>query len=241
MRGSRGPRRIRCARRSGRADLSELGGANLGGEGAGGSGGRCSTRRRARVDRPQRPELPPAARRTRSSSGSSSAPRPTAGPSRCSRRPGSPTTSTATSPGGSGRPRDSGEILDPVADRLYILAVVIGLAIRDIVPWWFAIVLPLRDVLLWGLVPILRTRGYSALPVHFLGQGGHLQPALRVPAVAPRRRHGQHGHAREGVRLGVRRVGDRPVLVGRGPLRLPGLQAGEDDGAAGDRPWLRHP
>jgi cardiolipin synthase len=63
-----------------------------------------------------------------------------------------------------------GEVLDPVADRLYILAVVIGLAIRDIVPWWFAIILPLRDVLLWGLVPILRTRGYSALPVHFLGK-----------------------------------------------------------------------
>jgi cardiolipin synthase len=63
-----------------------------------------------------------------------------------------------------------GQVLDPVADRLYILAVVIGLALRDIVPWWFAIVLPLRDLLLWGLVPILRTRGYSALPVHFLGK-----------------------------------------------------------------------
>jgi len=63
-----------------------------------------------------------------------------------------------------------GQILDPVADRLYILAVVIGLALRDIVPWWFAIILPLRDALLWGLVPILRTRGYSALPVHFLGK-----------------------------------------------------------------------
>jgi cardiolipin synthase len=63
-----------------------------------------------------------------------------------------------------------GQILDPVADRLYILAVVIGLALRDIVPWWFAILLPLRDLLLWGLVPILRTRGYSALPVHFLGK-----------------------------------------------------------------------
>ncbi len=63
-----------------------------------------------------------------------------------------------------------GQILDPVADRLYILAVVIGLALRDIVPWWFAIILPMRDVLLWGLVPILRTRGYSALPVHFLGK-----------------------------------------------------------------------
>ena len=63
-----------------------------------------------------------------------------------------------------------GEVLDPVADRLYILAVVIGLALRDVVPWWFAVILPLRDLLLWGLVPILRTRGYSALPVHFLGK-----------------------------------------------------------------------
>jgi cardiolipin synthase len=63
-----------------------------------------------------------------------------------------------------------GEILDPVADRLYILAVVVGLALRDIIPWWLALLLPLRDLLLWGLVPFLRTRGYSALPVHFLGK-----------------------------------------------------------------------
>jgi len=63
-----------------------------------------------------------------------------------------------------------GQILDPVADRLYILAVVVGLALRDIIPWWMAISLPLRDALMWGLVPLLRTRGYSALPVHFLGK-----------------------------------------------------------------------
>ena len=63
-----------------------------------------------------------------------------------------------------------GQILDPVADRMYILAVVIGLAIRDIIPWWLAIILPLRDVFLFALVPFLRTRGYSALPVHFLGK-----------------------------------------------------------------------
>lgn len=63
-----------------------------------------------------------------------------------------------------------GQILDPVADRLYILAVVVGLALREIVPWWVAVSLPLRDLLLWGLVPLLRTRGYSALPVHFLGK-----------------------------------------------------------------------
>ena len=63
-----------------------------------------------------------------------------------------------------------GTILDPVADRLYILATVVGLAWRDIIPWWLAVLLPARDLLLWGLVPFLRTRGYSALPVHFLGK-----------------------------------------------------------------------
>lgn len=63
-----------------------------------------------------------------------------------------------------------GAVLDPVADRLYILAVVIGLAIRDVIPWWLAVMLPLRDVFLFSLVPFLRTRGYSALPVHFLGK-----------------------------------------------------------------------
>ena len=63
-----------------------------------------------------------------------------------------------------------GAILDPVADRLYILSTVIGLAVRDVIPWWLAILLPARDLFLWGLVPFLRTRGYSALPVHFLGK-----------------------------------------------------------------------
>jgi len=63
-----------------------------------------------------------------------------------------------------------GEVLDPAADRLYIMAVVVGLALRGIVPWWVALLLPLRDAMLWGLVPFLRKRGYSALPVHFLGK-----------------------------------------------------------------------
>ena len=63
-----------------------------------------------------------------------------------------------------------GAILDPVADRLYILSTVVGLAARGIIPWWLAALLPARDAFLWCLVPFLRTRGYSSLPVHFLGK-----------------------------------------------------------------------
>ena len=63
-----------------------------------------------------------------------------------------------------------GQILDPIADRLYILAVVVGLALRDIIPWWLAIALPLRDLLLTLTLPALHRRGFNALPVHFLGK-----------------------------------------------------------------------
>jgi cardiolipin synthase (CMP-forming) len=63
-----------------------------------------------------------------------------------------------------------GQMLDPIADRLYILAVLIGLALREIVPWWLVVIIVGRDVFVVVLVPILKTRGYSSLPVHFLGK-----------------------------------------------------------------------
>ena len=63
-----------------------------------------------------------------------------------------------------------GQMLDPVADRLYILAIVVALAIRGLVPWWLIVVLLMRDVVLLLMVPLLRTRGFTSLPVHFIGK-----------------------------------------------------------------------
>jgi cardiolipin synthase (CMP-forming) len=63
-----------------------------------------------------------------------------------------------------------GQLLDPAADRLYIVATLIGLGIRDIVPWWLVALLLLRDVMLLGTGPTLRRLGLTALPVHFLGK-----------------------------------------------------------------------
>jgi len=63
-----------------------------------------------------------------------------------------------------------GVLLDPAADRLYILATVIGLIIRGIVPLWFGVLLAGRDVLLAFSLPVLHRRGYGPLPVHFLGK-----------------------------------------------------------------------
>lgn len=63
-----------------------------------------------------------------------------------------------------------GQMLDPIADRLYILAIVVALAIRGLVPWWLLVVLALRDLLLAAMVPLLKRRGYTSLPVHFIGK-----------------------------------------------------------------------
>lgn len=63
-----------------------------------------------------------------------------------------------------------GQVLDPAADRLYILATLLGLALRGIIPWWLVPLLVSRDVLLGLLLPVLRRHGYGPLPVHFLGK-----------------------------------------------------------------------
>lgn len=67
-----------------------------------------------------------------------------------------------------------GELLDPLVDRLYILATLAVLSARDIVPWELAVAIVGRDVLLAGLLPALRRRGYGPLPVHVLGKAATL-------------------------------------------------------------------
>jgi CDP-diacylglycerol--glycerol-3-phosphate 3-phosphatidyltransferase len=63
-----------------------------------------------------------------------------------------------------------GELLDPAADRLYILATLLALVARDGLPLWWALALIGRDVFLAFTIPVLRRHGYGPLPVHFLGK-----------------------------------------------------------------------
>ena len=65
-----------------------------------------------------------------------------------------------------------GALLDPLADRLYIAATVLGLALRSIIPWWLVVLLAAREVMLLGLVPLLRRQGRLALPVTYVGKAG---------------------------------------------------------------------
>lgn len=64
-----------------------------------------------------------------------------------------------------------GAILDPAVDRLYTLAALVALGLRDIVPWWVVIVLVARDLVLAACLLVLRARGYGPFPVTYLGKG----------------------------------------------------------------------
>ena len=63
-----------------------------------------------------------------------------------------------------------GQLLDPLADRLYIAATLLGLALRQIIPWWLVVVILARDLVLAVVLVLLKRRGVTGLPVHFLGK-----------------------------------------------------------------------
>ncbi|WP_349898233.1 CDP-alcohol phosphatidyltransferase family protein [Parafrigoribacterium soli] len=63
-----------------------------------------------------------------------------------------------------------GQLLDPAADRLFIFATLLGLAIRGIIPWWLVVIIVGRDVMLLALGVVMANFGYGPLPVHHLGK-----------------------------------------------------------------------
>lgn len=75
-----------------------------------------------------------------------------------------------------------GQLLDPAADRLYILATLLGLVLRDGIPLWWAAVIVGRDVLLGvTTLPYLHRHGYGPLPVHFLGKAATFNLLFAFP------------------------------------------------------------
>jgi cardiolipin synthase len=64
-----------------------------------------------------------------------------------------------------------GKMLDPAADRLYILATIIGLAVRSIIPWWLLGLLVGRELIVGiALLALRRLTKYGSLQVAFVGK-----------------------------------------------------------------------
>jgi cardiolipin synthase len=67
-----------------------------------------------------------------------------------------------------------GALLDPAADRLYIVCTLVALAIRDVVPVWVVALLLGRELVLGVMLLVLRRYGYPPLQVHYLGKAATL-------------------------------------------------------------------
>jgi cardiolipin synthase len=74
-----------------------------------------------------------------------------------------------------------GQLLDPIADRLYIIAALIAFGIRGIVPWWLLGLLLARDVVMSIVMLLLKRHGIIGLPVHFLGKAATFFLLLAFP------------------------------------------------------------
>jgi len=68
-----------------------------------------------------------------------------------------------------------GQVLDPAADRLYIAATIVALAVRGIIPWWLVAVLALRELTVGAALAVLRRRaGFGTLQVSLVGKAATL-------------------------------------------------------------------
>jgi cardiolipin synthase len=74
-----------------------------------------------------------------------------------------------------------GELLDPAADRLYIVSTIIALALRAIIGWWLVAVLAVRELVLGVVLLALRRRGYGPLRVSFVGKAATLSLLYAFP------------------------------------------------------------
>lgn len=63
-----------------------------------------------------------------------------------------------------------GALLDPAADRIYILATLIILFVRDSISLWVLLILISRDVLLGMLTLFMKIRRLNLLEITFLGK-----------------------------------------------------------------------
>jgi cardiolipin synthase len=76
-----------------------------------------------------------------------------------------------------------GELLDPLADRLYVVAALAALYIRDLLPIWVVVLLILRDVLMSMLLLYLKRLGITGVPVHFVGKAATMNLLYALPLV----------------------------------------------------------
>ncbi|WP_245961680.1 CDP-alcohol phosphatidyltransferase family protein [Quadrisphaera granulorum] len=76
-----------------------------------------------------------------------------------------------------------GQVLDPAADRLFIFAALLGMALRELVPWWLVVVIVARDLGIVALGLLLARLGRGPLPVSDLGKAATFALLYAFPLI----------------------------------------------------------
>jgi cardiolipin synthase (CMP-forming) len=63
-----------------------------------------------------------------------------------------------------------GKLLDPLADRVFIVALAVALVAREVLPLWLAIAVIARDVVILSAFPFVDRSGIQRIPVNFTGK-----------------------------------------------------------------------
>jgi len=74
-----------------------------------------------------------------------------------------------------------GQVLDPIVDRLVILTTLVVLVVSGALPWPWAALVAVREVLLFTLLTSLRIRGFGSLPVNYIGKIGTFCLVFSMP------------------------------------------------------------
>ena len=111
----------------------------------------------------------------------------------------------------------------------------IAFGLRGIVPWWIIAILLVRDVVLAAEMPLLRTRGITALPVIYVGKAATFALMSAFPLILLGQLRCAVEPCRLGLRLGVFDLGPLHVPVVLRGVRGPG-GAGPAPHATGETP-----
>lgn len=63
-----------------------------------------------------------------------------------------------------------GKLLDPLADRIFIVALAVAVVARGSLPWLLAVAIIVRDLLLLSAFPFVDRRAVQRIPVTFAGK-----------------------------------------------------------------------
>ena len=69
-----------------------------------------------------------------------------------------------------GQESELGRLLDPLADRIFIVALALALVAVGALPWWLTAAIVARDVVLLILWPLFERRGVGRIRVNFVGK-----------------------------------------------------------------------